>query len=59
MLRQINIKGIVEKLDGFPVYTVNHVMGGKMESTLKRVEQKTLDPSLFVIPDDYTLAKSK
>ncbi len=59
MLRQINIAGMVEKLDGFPVYTVNYMMGGKVESTLKKVEQKTLDPALFVVPEDYTLAKRK
>ena len=59
MLRQINIAGLVEKLDGFPVYMVNHVLGGRIESTLKKVEQKALDPSLFVVPKDYALAKSK
>ena len=59
MLRQINIAGMVEKLDGFPVYAVNHVMGGTVESTLKKIEQKTLDPGLFVIPKDYALKKKK
>ncbi len=59
MLRQINIAGMVEKLDGFPVYAVNHIMGGTVESTLKKVEQKTLDPGLFVVPKDYALKKKK
>jgi hypothetical protein len=59
MLRQFNIAGMVEKLDGFPVYTVNHVMGGTVESTLKNVEQRPLDPALFRVPKDYALKKSK
>lgn len=59
MLRQFNIAGMVEKLDGFPVYTVNHVMGGTVESTLKDVEQKPLDPALFAVPRDYALKKGK
>jgi hypothetical protein len=59
MLRQFNIAGMVEKLDGFPVYTVNHVMGGTVESTLKKVEQKPLDPTLFAVPRGYALKKGK
>jgi hypothetical protein len=59
MLRQINIAGMVDKLDGFPVYAINHMMGGTVESTLKKIEQKTLDPGLFVIPKDYALKKKK
>jgi len=59
MLRQINVAGMVEKLDGFPVYTVNRVMGGTVELTLKNIEQKSLAPALFIVPKDYTLRKSK
>jgi hypothetical protein len=59
MLRQFNIAGIVEKLDGFPVYTVNHVLGETVESTLKNVEQRPLDPALFRVPKDYALKQSK
>ena len=59
MLRQFNIPGVVEKLDGFPVYTVNHVMGGIVESTLKNVEQRPLDPTLFRVPKEYALKKGK
>jgi len=54
MLRQMNLAGMVEKLDGFPVHTVNTVMGGTITSTLKKVEQKPLDPQLFKIPNGYT-----
>jgi hypothetical protein len=55
MLRQMNVAGMVEKLDGFPVQTTNHVMGGTIVSTLIKVEQKPLDPALFKVPGDYTL----
>ena len=59
MLRQIDFAGIVEKLGGFPVYTVNHVMGGTVASTLKKIEQKSLDPALFIVPKDYAMKKSR
>jgi hypothetical protein len=59
MLRQIDIPGMVEKLGGFPVYTVTHVMGGTLASTLKKIEQKSLDPALFIVPKDYAMKKSR
>jgi hypothetical protein len=59
MLRQMNVAGMAEKLGGYPVYTVNHLMGGTVESTLKKIEQKSLDPALFIVPKDYTLKKSR
>jgi hypothetical protein len=59
LLRQIDVAGMVDKLDGFPVYTVNHVLGGTVASTLRKVEQKSLDPALFIVPKDYAMKKSK
>ena len=59
VLRQFNVAGMFEKLGGFPVYAVNHVMGGTVESTLKRIEKRSLDPGLFVVPKDYAMKKSK
>jgi hypothetical protein len=59
VLRQFNVAGLFDKLAGFPVYTVNHLMGGTVESTLRRIEQRPLDPGLFVVPKDYILKKSK
>ncbi|MHC1729686.1 MAG: DUF4412 domain-containing protein [Syntrophobacteraceae bacterium] len=59
MLRQMNVAGMIEKLDGFPVQTTNKVMGGTIVSTLKKVEQKSLDPALFVVPKDYALDKNR
>lgn len=52
-LRQFDIAGMTDKLDGFPVYMVNHVMGGTVESTVRKVEQRPLDPALFRVPRDY------
>ncbi|MCE5336526.1 MAG: DUF4412 domain-containing protein [Desulfobacteraceae bacterium] len=55
VMRQMNVAGLVDKLDGFPVQTTNHIMGGTVVSTLKRVEQKPLDPQLFKVPKGYAL----
>ena len=59
MLRRIDFAGMVEKLGGFPVYTVIHVMGGTVTSTLKKTGQKPLDPALFTVPKDYAMKKSR
>lgn len=55
MMRQMNIAGMVEKLDGFPVQITNRILGGTVVSTLKKVEQKPLNAELFRIPKDYAL----
>lgn len=59
MLRRIDVAGMLEKLDGFPVYTVNHVLGGTVTSTLRRVGHKSLDPALFAVPEGCTLKKNR
>lgn len=55
MLRQMHVAAIVDKLDGFPVQIANSVMGGTITSTLKKVEQRPLDPALFKVPKDFSL----
>lgn len=55
MLRQLNMAAMLEKLDGFPVQTVTKMMGGTITTTLKKIEEKKLDPELFKVPKDYTL----
>ncbi len=55
MFQQMNVASMIEKLDGFPVQTENSMMGGTIVSTLKKVEQKRLDPALFKVPKDYAL----
>ncbi len=55
VLRQMNIAAIVDKLEGFPVMIVTNMMGGTVTSTLRKVEQKPLNPDLFVVPKDFSL----
>ncbi len=55
LLRQMNVAAIVDKLEGFPVQIVTNVMGGTVTSTLRKVEQKPLNPNLFIVPRDFTL----
>ena len=55
MLQNINVAGMVEKIDGFPVQMVMNVMGGKMVTTLKEMEKRSLDKKLFTVPKGYVL----
>jgi len=58
MLKQTNITGMMNKLDGFPVKTVNRMPGGgTITTTLKRIEKKSLSRNLFRVPKGYTLKK--
>ncbi|MEW6260231.1 MAG: DUF4412 domain-containing protein [Thermodesulfobacteriota bacterium] len=57
MMRQMNIAGMMDKLDGFPVQTVMHMMNGTITTTLKTIETKSLDASLFKVPAGYTLSQ--
>ncbi len=53
MLRMTNMAAMVNKLDGFPIQTVIKMMGTTRVSTVKKIEQKTLDKSLFLVPAGY------
>ena len=45
---------LMEQIDGFPVHTVDYANGAiASETTLKSVEEKSLDPALFTVPDGY------
>lgn len=57
MMQQMNIAGMMDKLDGFPVQTVMHMMNGTITTTLKSIETKSLDASLFKVPAGYTLSQ--
>ncbi|MGC9196953.1 MAG: DUF4412 domain-containing protein [Syntrophobacteraceae bacterium] len=57
LFRQIDIADLVRKLDGFPVLSVNHVMGGTVRSTLTKIDQRSLPRSLFDIPRNYAMKK--
>jgi hypothetical protein len=53
MMRQMNIPAMIKDLNGFPVETTMHMMGGKMTTTLQKFEQKRLSPDLFRVPPGY------
>ena len=59
LFRQFDIAGLVRELDGFPVRTVNHVMGGTVTSTLTRIMQTRLSPALFDVPRNYAIKKRR
>jgi hypothetical protein len=59
MMKQMNIPGMISQLDGFPVQMVMNIMQGTSTTTLKKIEKKTLDKSLFAIPEGYTLTQAK
>jgi hypothetical protein len=56
-LANMDISGMLAKLDGFPIQTTTHMMNGTMVTTVMHIEQKQLDPSLFKVPSDFTLTQ--
>ena len=49
-----NPMGLMEKINGFPVETADYANGEKVsETTLEAVEDKTLEASLFAVPEGY------
>jgi hypothetical protein len=59
MIKQMNIPGMIGQLDGFPVQMVMNIMQGTSTTTLKKIEKKSLEKSLFSIPEGYTLTQAK
>lgn len=59
MMKQMNIAGMMGQLDGFPVQTVMNIMNGTTTTTLKNIEEKSLDKSLFTVPEGYAQTQSK
>jgi len=59
MMKQMNIPGMISQLDGFPVQMVMNIMQGTSTTTLKKIEKKSLDKSLFSVPEGYTQTQSK
>lgn len=59
MMKQMNIAGMMAQLDGFPVQMVMNIMNGTSTTTLKKIEEKSLDKSLFSVPAGYKLTESK
>lgn len=59
MMKQMNFAGMMGQLDGFPVQMVMNIMKGTSTTTLKKIEKKSLDKSLFSVPEGYTQTQSK
>jgi hypothetical protein len=55
--REVDVPAMVEKLDGLPVRITSRMLGRTTVSTLKEVEQRSLDPGLFKVPKDYKLTR--
>ncbi len=55
MLGQMGMGPMMNRMDGFPVKTKMDTMGMTSTSTLKKIEKKSLDKSLFMVPKDYKL----
>ena len=53
MLAQLNVGGVIEKIEGFPVRSVMNVMGAKTTTTLKHIESRDIDKSLFEVPAGF------
>ena len=56
-MKQMNVAGMIQELDGLPVQTITEIMGGTVTTTVKKIEQKKLDASLFKVPSGYQPAK--
>ena len=59
MVKLMNMSGILNKLDGFPIMTIMTVMGGTTTTTVNKVEQKPLNKDLFTVPAGYKLVEKQ
>ena len=49
-----NPMGLMEKIDGFPVHTIDYRDGEvASETTLQSIDEKSLDTALFAVPEGY------
>ena len=55
VLKHLNIAGVVDKLDGFPVQMVIKATRGTTTITLKSIKKKPLSKNLFKVPEGYTI----
>jgi len=55
--REVNVAAMVETLDGLPVQITSRMLGKTTVSTLREVEERSLDPELFKVPKDYKPAR--
>lgn len=59
MMKQMNVMGMMDQMDGFPIKTIMNVMGGTITTTLKSIEERSIDPSMFEVPKGYTLIENQ
>ena len=57
-LEQLSMHGFSGK-HGFPVKTVNKMMGMTLTTTLQKIEKRSLSKELFKVPKGYKLSKIK
>lgn len=55
MMQQMNSSNILAKSGGFPVQTVNNIMGGTTTTTLTKIEKQKFSKDLFTVSADYKL----
>ncbi|MGE0087713.1 MAG: DUF4412 domain-containing protein [Desulfococcaceae bacterium] len=56
---RMKISGFTEEMDGFPLMTRMEIMGITTTDTVKQVEERKTDASLYRLPDDYKLLDIK
>jgi len=59
VLKNMDVLGMMDSLDGFPVQIVSKMMGGTSTTTLKKIETKRLSKDLFEVPKDYKQVERK
>lgn len=52
-LKSANVLSLMLQLDGFPVQSETHAMGGRTVSTLQRISQQNFGKDLFNVPSGY------
>jgi len=55
LLQSMDFAGMLGQLDGFPVEVIFFMAGGHSTTTLKKIEQRPLEPDLFQVPRGYSL----
>lgn len=48
-----------KKIDGFPIRTINKMMGMEIVSTVTKVKEEKIDSKMFEVPEDFKLAAEK
>jgi hypothetical protein len=56
LFKQLNVYSIFGQLEGFPVKSITHIMGGVNETILVNSKRQKMDPALFTVPSDYKLS---